>query len=139
MARFRVNEPNVVFEAFDEEIVVVNLDSGNYYSVRGSGPVIWMALAAGASETEVAEALAGRPGTSGQDLEAVVAAFASDLAAAELLVRDDGRTSDDTGVLHSDALFKLPVIESYHDMQDLLMLDPIHDVDTAGWPITKDA
>jgi hypothetical protein len=139
MGRFRINEPNVVFEAFDEEIVVVNLDSGNYYSVRGGGPVIWMALAAGASEAEVATALAGRPGTIGQDLETVVAAFANELAAAELLVRDDGRTSDDTGFLHGDAPFQLPVIESYHDMQDLLMLDPIHDVDTAGWPITKGA
>src|SRR5258708_32276586 len=33
MTGFRINDPDVVFEAFDEEIVVVNLDTGDYYSI----------------------------------------------------------------------------------------------------------
>jgi hypothetical protein len=33
--------------------------------------------------------------------------------------------------------FEAPVIEDYSDMQDLLMLDPIHEVDPAGWPVAK--
>ncbi|MDI6809774.1 MAG: hypothetical protein QME66_12490 [Candidatus Eisenbacteria bacterium] len=35
--RFRVNQPNVIFEVFDDEVVIVNLDSGNYYSLDKSG------------------------------------------------------------------------------------------------------
>jgi hypothetical protein len=30
--------------------------------------------------------------------------------------------------------FQPPTLESYNDMQDLLLLDPIHDVDDMGWP-----
>ena len=31
-----------------------------------------------------------------------------------------------------------PVLNKYSDMQDLLLLDPIHDVDEeAGWPTNK--
>ncbi len=35
--------------------------------------------------------------------------------------------------------FEAPVLESYSDMQDLLLLDPIHDVDDAGWPVANQA
>ena len=41
---FPVNEPSVVYEAFDEEIIVMNLDAGNYYSVTGTGRTIWIDL-----------------------------------------------------------------------------------------------
>ena len=30
-----------------------------------------------------------------------------------------------------------PVLNSYTDMEELLLLDPIHDVDQAGWPMPK--
>ena len=33
--------------------------------------------------------------------------------------------------------YRTPVLSIYTDMQDLLLLDPIHDVDQAGWPTRK--
>ena len=30
--------------------------------------------------------------------------------------------------------FETPVLEKYTDMAELLLLDPIHDVDATGWP-----
>jgi hypothetical protein len=30
--------------------------------------------------------------------------------------------------------FEAPVLQKYTDMQDLLLLDPIHDTDETGWP-----
>ena len=33
--------------------------------------------------------------------------------------------------------FAPPRLEKYSDLEDLLVLDPIHDVDEAGWPIAK--
>jgi hypothetical protein len=33
--------------------------------------------------------------------------------------------------------FVPPVLERYTDMQELLFLDPIHDVDESGWPHRK--
>ncbi len=30
-----------------------------------------------------------------------------------------------------------PVLETFSDMQEILLLDPVHDVDKAGWPISK--
>jgi len=33
--------------------------------------------------------------------------------------------------------FSAPVLNAYTDMEELLLLDPIHDVDQAGWPMPK--
>ena len=134
MPRFRVNEPNVVFEAFDEEIVLVNLETGNYYSVRGSGPAVWMALSKGVAVDTLAAAIGAATGATGQTTDDL-ARFAEQLVAAELLVAEEGE-----GTVPGDWTddFVPPVLEVYSDMQDLLMLDPIHDVDGAGWPMAKD-
>lgn len=159
MPRYRVNEPNVVFEAFDEEVVLVNLDSGNYYSVRGSGPAIWIALAAGESPDEIAHRLGATSATAPGEIADQITRFAQNLIEGELLVADDdrmvgarGARSDDgrmvgaRGALGAGSAlaptsnggaFDPPVLEAYADMQDLLMLDPIHDVDPTGWPAAR--
>jgi len=33
--------------------------------------------------------------------------------------------------------FEPPVLTTFSDMQELLWLDPIHEVDDAGWPIAR--
>ena len=39
--RFEVNSPAVVSEVIDGEAVIMNLKSGNYFSIQNSGAVIW--------------------------------------------------------------------------------------------------
>ena len=39
--------------------------------------------------------------------------------------------------LQSIGLFTTPTLEIFSDMQDILLLDPVHDVDERGWPINK--
>ena len=141
MTGFRVNEPNVVYETFDEEIVVVNLDTGNYHSLTGTGPTIWIDLADGFSIDEIAERIQLRHTGEFDVIEAAVNAFADRLVAEELLVpaADVVAHPRTTSVepAESRTPFAAPLIENYQDMQDLLMLDPIHDVDPAGWPVAK--
>jgi hypothetical protein len=33
--------------------------------------------------------------------------------------------------------FEPPLLEKYTDMQDLVLLDPVHEVDSTGWPAPK--
>ena len=35
--------------------------------------------------------------------------------------------------------FVAPQLHKYTDMQELLLLDPIHDVDQEGWPATTES
>jgi hypothetical protein len=34
-------------------------------------------------------------------------------------------------------IFTAPALEKYNDMQDLLLLDPIHETDEQGWPVRR--
>ena len=49
----RIKEPSVCHEVIDGEVVVVDFDSGDYYSMVGSAALIWGALANGASIEQV--------------------------------------------------------------------------------------
>jgi hypothetical protein len=35
--------------------------------------------------------------------------------------------------------FTSPELDVYSDMQEILLLDPVHDVNKEGWPIRKDS
>ena len=88
MAAFRV-EPSVVYESFDEEIIVVHLDAGNYYSISGTGRTIWIDLVDGCGIDEIASRIQGRHTGEFDVITAAVAAFADRLVSEELLVRVD--------------------------------------------------
>jgi hypothetical protein len=135
----RINTPNVVGEEFDGEVVVVNLDSGYYFSLLGSAKDIWMTLASGVAEPEeIIAMLKKNLDCTGVDVTNLVLPFLDEMLALEILVLDDATPSRDPVPLqNSDGvrrLFEPPRIETYSDLQDILLLDPIHDVDEAGWP-----
>lgn len=130
-ARYEVNKPEVVDESVDGEALIVHLGTGAYFSARGPADVAWQLFAGGATVTEVVSALAG----TSVDAEAVagVAGFLSELVTEDLL---RARLSPPGSAAVSwHAPFAVPTLEKFTDMEDLLLLDPIHDVDDAtGWP-----
>jgi hypothetical protein len=140
-ARFRVNDPRVVYENFDGEIVAVNLDTGTYYSMSESGAEIWTMLVAGMRLDQALAAALDRYDGSRGEIEAAVRDFVERLCREELLVPDARGAAP---LEHAASLppaakkaFAAPAFTAYSDMQDLLLLDPVHDVDEAGWPVHK--
>ena len=41
---YRVNEPDVIHQLIDREVVIVDLRNGSYYSVSESGGTAWLAF-----------------------------------------------------------------------------------------------
>ena len=140
--RFRVNAPQVIHEAIEGEVIIINLETGNYYSLKGSGASIWEVLHnSTAIDLEgVVDALAPRFDTPRAELEAALGRFVDELSAEGLLVGADAADEPDTprAAISADGAakqaFEQPVLEKYTDMQDLVLLDPVHEVDEAGWP-----
>jgi Coenzyme PQQ synthesis protein D (PqqD) len=132
--RLRLNSPAVITESIDGEALVVNLESGCYYSLRGPAEEIWTLLLAGATAEEAAAAIAPAYGTNPETARSGVDALLEQLLADALVVDREDVTPDDTPVLRGGA-WAQPALEKYTDMQELLALDPVHDVDAeAGWP-----
>lgn len=141
--RFRVNTPTVTHETIDGEAVIINLDSGNYYSLMQVGSFIWGLVEKGASASEVQNLVLQTYQGNATDIDRGVQELLAQLQQENLIVPVDGAGAFDltqlNQVLHSNnshekPSFNPPLLHKYSDMQELLLLDPIHDVDEAGWP-----
>jgi Coenzyme PQQ synthesis protein D (PqqD) len=146
-ARHFVVASNVVHETVDGEVVIVSLMTGAYFSLRGSASEIWDLMAQGARSGDIISAMCARHGVGPAEVEAPVIDFLGDLEAEQLIVvaKGEGGATDDSASAATGSEtaapspFLPPRIEKFTDMQDLLLLDPIHDVDDEGWPVAKPA
>lgn len=138
-ASFRVNTPTVVSETVDREVVMIHLDSGNYYSLRSTGALIWDALERGATVHSITTAL-DSTSHNGADIGAVVGSFVDELMSEQLIVpAADSVPSSSATVDLTLEPFEPPMLEKYTDMQHLILLDPVHEVDEGeGWPRRRD-
>lgn len=128
-------EPNCSAEEFDGELVAINLGTGIYFSIKEVGAAIWTDLNAGHSVEAVQELVGERP-----DMSAAITAFVQQLVENGLMVQVESTEAPSAGL--SFAAFadgsELPELESFGDMQSLLLLDPVHEVDAEiGWPVAK--
>jgi hypothetical protein len=141
--QFEINTPTVVSDIIDGEAVMINLDSGAYYSMNGTGSRIWDRIRErGSLETLIGELAAGRQAEAAQ-IDAAVRVFIGQLRAENLIrpraERPGAETAPETRPAGAapeaaGAPFEAPLLEKYRDLEDLLLADPIHDVSEAGWP-----
>lgn len=142
--RFRLNSPDVVQEVLDGEVIVVHLASGTYYSLTGSGAAIWAQVIGGVAEPAIVAGVVSSVTAAPEVVAAELRRFVSELQSEQLIVADASAAPDAPA---ADALpeagtrepFVAPSIQKYSDMQDLLLVDPIHEVDPVGWPTRSTA
>ena len=135
--RFRSNQPEVVSESLEDELVIVNLESGNYYSVNAMGAVIWGCVEQGATIVETLQTLSAAYQAPQAEMELAISRFVDDLLQNKLIVPSERDTPCEAKLSsHPEGMqpFEAPKLNIYSDLQDLLLLDPIHEVDETGWP-----
>jgi hypothetical protein len=130
------NAQSVVSETFEDDTVLINFEKGTYFSLRGSAPRIW-------------DLLSDRPMT----LEAIVAAVVGAASAEEsakvqsmldtlategcVLVGEAGQSPSvgQSAGRQPDEPFEPPLVQAFHDLKELIVIDPVHEVDEFdGWP-----
>jgi hypothetical protein len=136
---FRVNEPKIIHQLLDDEVVAINMESGDYHALPGvAGDVLMLAGAAGATAEEIAGELSKKYEVAFDVLSADLDAYLEELLERSILTKVQGRLDVfPAPSLHYEGTrlpYKRPALESYGDLQDLILLDPIHDVGERGWP-----
>jgi hypothetical protein len=134
--------PWVTHERLDDEVIAINLETGAYFALDGAAADTWTLAAGGASTDEIVAALDERYDASLETLRTDVTAFL-----AQLVEQGLGSQTDDASPPAEDAKplpetaavrpYSPPSLARYDDLADLLLLDPIHEVDDAGWPIAR--
>ncbi len=133
MSTYKINEPHANAEVFEDEVVVVNLLNGNYYSILNAGFDIWRMMEAGYTKDDIFQQYSSVEGA-----QADVETFFNDLVNLELIKLSEEAPPQELEEIAISKSYMKPTLEQYTDMQDLLMLDPIHEVDKTGWPKPAD-
>lgn len=132
-----VTNPQVIHETIEGETIIIDLGSGTYFSLQGSAPAIWNAISRGQNENQIIERLRSLYGPETPEVESTVTAFVQELIDSSLIAPGNGEA--DTAAAEPVSAgqpepFAPPRLERYTDMQEIILLDPVHKVDSQGWP-----
>ena len=141
---YQINAPSVVSEIIDGEAVIMNLRSGNYYSTGHAGAMIWEWIEQGHQHAELLALVERNFSALPAAYVEAVNFFISELVTHELIReltinRTTSPLAEAATPCSPRPVFTAPILNVYKDMKDLLLLDPIHDVDETGWPAPKPA
>src|SRR4051794_18469031 len=141
---YRVDPRKVAHETIDGEVIMIHLLVGTYYSLGGAGADLWAHLANGRGRDETLALLEERYEADPGAIAETVNELVKRLAEEELLVPAPDSAPASNGSPAKAAAerlpFKQPELEKYTDMQDFLLVDPIHETDATGWqPNTSQA
>lgn len=136
--RYRLNHPQVINEMIDGEAIMINLASGSYYSLDTVGGEVWALLEKSLSVDDIVRQLSYRYEASDEVIRSAVESLLEQLLREQLVTPDESSgTEASLPSQHRSAQrlpFKAPRLEKFTDMQDLILLDPVHEVDSRGWP-----
>jgi len=137
-SRYRINRPQVITETIDGEAVIIHQGTGAYYSIAATGGAVWEAVEAESQVSEIVASLDARcEGGSLSEIEAGVERLIEELLVEDLIIESNGdRFSEQPAPAAATSLgrFEPPALRKYTDMQDLILIDPVHEVDERGWP-----
>jgi hypothetical protein len=138
-ATLTVNAPHVVHETIDGEAILIHLVTGTYYSLDGIGAEVWGVMAAGADPDLLVAAAAERYDGDPVEIAGGVSSLVEQLVGEGLLIEDESQPAANAPRLPAGRVpFAVPVLNTYTDMQEFMLVDPLHEVDeVAGWPHAK--
>lgn len=135
--RYSIDPRRISHDRLGDEVIIIDLNSGSYYSGSGPAAELWTIVCRGASLGEAASLLASTYACDERTVRNDIENCLNRLVEKGVLNREETNS-------WSGAQLVLPALErgewlapkfdEYSDMWDLLQFDPVHDVGEAGWP-----
>lgn len=140
--RFTINGSVVASEVIDGEAIMMHQVSGDYFSADGIGCLIWQWIGDGRSRNQMLDLLKESFAREPAEIASTVDSFLADLLSHQLVLEVDGGDCPPPGPLAKTPIelgsnYAPPILNAYSDMRELLLLDPIHEVEESGWPTPK--
>jgi len=123
---FRLNEPSVMSDILNGDIILVHFASGLYYHVRGVGASICEYLFAGGDLAHAAQLLADHFKLAPDQVLGDASRFVESLLTNGLLVKAEFEPAKPKMRI-SVSVYQAPSCEKFDDMADQLLLDKIDD------------
>ncbi|KAA0993489.1 hypothetical protein [Dyadobacter aurulentus] len=126
--------PRLAADIFDGEYIIANLDTGLYYSVQGAAVSLLQCLPY-SDVNQIIEAFSGTFPENAAMIEEELTSIFRELVSQDVIRQDEGILLENGPEFSAPDAYIPGRFNRYADMQDLLMLDPIHDVDENGWTV----
>lgn len=136
-----INRKNALFDIIEDEVIIINLESGNYYGLANYEVAIWKLLEQVTTEDNLISFLTKVNPDQKNDLTVDIPKYIASLKSEGLAMDTDEAVApnlklDQTLINNLESSpYKAPLLEIFDDMQDFLLVDPIHEVDENGFPI----
>ena len=139
---YKVASPQITSEIIEGEVMIINLENGRYYNMEAVGAEVWQAVVEGNSLQNILNRIQSRFEGEEKTIRISVETFLKEMQEEGLISFEEiseGTTNPSkiTNLSQIKSPFSTPVLNKFTDMQELLLLDPIHEVDEAGWPRAK--
>ena len=127
------------YDIADGQAIVINHITGIYYGTSSLGSVVLDRLVKGNSPDDIKEAVKVLPGCP-EDFENQMESFITELLEKGILLSGEtmpggGETIEESALEDGFVL----ALDEFSEIQDLILADPVHDVDVEkGWPIFKE-
>jgi hypothetical protein len=137
--RYVINDSKVLSENLDGETIIINFERGDYYSLNKSGSVLWSLIESKQNYNKIFDYFdshfTAEPGVIVKSIEYNITFLKND----GLILEQEGTSTSESSdaALESKELFEPISIIRFEDMQEMILADPIHDVDEIGWPQIK--
>jgi hypothetical protein len=133
---WKVTGAHIVSETIADEVIVVDLVDGSYFSLSGCAIAIWDYVKTGYSRTQILETLSATLDSTPADMDRHLDDFINSLIEEKLIEPKsaDGVSVSNITSTDKKVAFAVPALQKYTDMEDVLKMDPIHDFDEMGWP-----
>jgi len=124
---------SIAIELFDDEFLLANLDTGLYYTLKGPAVAFLTVLPFADFDKELENFI--EKNDIAKEEKLLLSKIWSELLEQELITNYPSKPVN----TYSFTIDRLKTAQhsnltAYADMKDLLLLDPIHEVDTEGWP-----
>ena len=129
--QYRLNSPSCIGEAIEDDLIIINLQTGRYYNMRHEAVACWQALMQGVTPAELVSVNAW-----GGDQTLRFQRFVQYLLEEQLLTLQEAPVDKAVAPVVELSMVEKPFhVDVFTDMEEMLLLDPIHDASVdIGWP-----
>ena len=130
--------PKIVSEEFDNEIILIDIEKGLYFTIGGLGVDLWKLFSIPCSLENITQRL-DNENINTIDLE-ILSSFIHQLEENNLLVQStEAPTSSASNNQPLFSSMLAPSLSIYSDLAELIAIDPVHEVDQSlGWPARQE-
>jgi hypothetical protein len=129
--------PRLIADVFDEDVIIANLDTGTYYSLSGVAAQILGALPFQDS-SKVFNEIASKFQENSIEIVIELNECFKNMQDEEVIIIVDSEGKSKKVTLKEPLKYIKSEFLTYTDLQELLLLDPIHEIDEDEWQISDD-